>query len=104
MRRRDLLVLVIGGTAMWPARIHAQQSQKIPRIGVLLPGTPASFSLRTKAFLEGLKDLGHVDGKTIAIEWKWGQDRVETLPNLAAEFDVIVTGGTSAARALKAAT
>ncbi len=109
MRRRDLLVLVIGGTAMWPLRIHAQQSQKIPRIGVLLPGTPASFSLRTKAFLEGLKDLGHVDGKTIAIEWKWGQDRVETLPNLAAELvqshvDVIVTGGTSAAKALKAAT
>jgi putative ABC transport system substrate-binding protein len=97
MRRRDFIVLV------------AQQSQKIPRIGVLLPGTPASFSLRTKAFLDGLRELGHVEGRTVAIEWKWGQDRVETLSGLAAELvrsnvDVIVTGGTSAAKALKATT
>jgi ABC-type uncharacterized transport system substrate-binding protein len=71
--------------------------------------TPASFSLRTKAFLDGLRDLGHVEGRTIEIEWKWGQDRVETLSEPAAELvrsnvDVIVTGGTSAAKALKAAT
>jgi putative ABC transport system substrate-binding protein len=109
MRRRDFVALVVGGTSMWPLRVHAQQPQKIPRIGVLLPGTPASFLPRTRAFLDGLRDLGHVDGKTIAIEWKWGQDRVETLPGLAAELarsnvDVIVTGGTPAAKALKAAT
>jgi putative ABC transport system substrate-binding protein len=78
----------------------------MPRIGVLLPGTPASFALRTKAFLDGLRELGHVEGKTIEIEWKWGQDRIETLAELAAELvrsnvDVIVTGGTSAAKALK---
>jgi putative ABC transport system substrate-binding protein len=108
MRRRDFIVLVASGATVWPLRIHAQRSQ-IPRIGVLLPGTPASFSLRTKAFLDGLRDLGHVEGRTIAIEWKWGQDRIEVLPELAAELarsnvDVIVTGGTSAAKALKAAT
>jgi putative ABC transport system substrate-binding protein len=109
MRRRDFMVLVIGGTTMSPLSIHAQQSRKISRIGLLLPGTPASFSLRTKAFLDGLRELGHVEGKTIAIEWKWGQDQVETLSELAAELvrsdvDVIVTGGTAAAKALKAAT
>jgi putative tryptophan/tyrosine transport system substrate-binding protein len=109
MRRRDFMVFFVGGTTMWPRRIYAQQSPKIPRIGVLLPGTPASFSLRTKAFLDGLRDLGHVEGRTIEIEWKWGQDRVETLSEPAAELvrsnvDVIVTGGTSAAKALKAAT
>jgi putative ABC transport system substrate-binding protein len=109
MRRRDFIVLVACGTTIWPLRIHAQQSQKIPRIGVLLPGTPASFSLRTKAFLDGLRELGHVEGRTVAIEWKWGQDRVEALSGLAAELvrsnvDVIVTGGTSAAKALKATT
>jgi putative ABC transport system substrate-binding protein len=109
MRRRDFMVLVTGGTTMWPLCIHAQQSRKVSRIGVLFPGTPESFSLRTKAFLDGLRELGHVEGVTIAIEWKWGQDRVETLSGLAAELvrsnvDVVVTGGTSAAKALKAAT
>ena len=108
MRRRDFVVLLVG-TTIWPLRIHAQHSQKMPRIGVLLPGTPASFSLRTAAFLDGLRELGHVEGKTIAIEWRWGQDRVELLPGLAAELvrsnvDLIVTGGTAAAKALKAAT
>jgi putative ABC transport system substrate-binding protein len=109
MKRRDFMVLVVGGTMVWPLRMHAQQSQKLPRIGVLLPGTPASFSPRTKAFLDGLREFGHVEGKTIAIEWKWGQDRIETLSELAAELvrsnvDVIVTGGTFAAKALRAAT
>jgi putative ABC transport system substrate-binding protein len=70
---------------------------------------PASFSLRTKTFLDGLRELGYVEGATIAFEWKWGQDRVETLSELAADLarsnvDVIITGGTSAAKALKAAT
>jgi putative ABC transport system substrate-binding protein len=94
---------------MRPLMVHAQHAQKISRIGVLLPGTPESFSLRTKAFLDGLRELGYVEGRTIEIDWKWGQDRVETLSGLAAELvrsnaDVIVTGGTSAAQALKAAT
>jgi putative ABC transport system substrate-binding protein len=109
MRRRDFMVLVAGGTTAWPLHVHAQQPQKVPRIGVLLPGTSASFSLRTKALLDGLRELGHVEGKTVAIEWKWGEDRVETLSELATELvqsnvDVIVTGGTSAAKALRAAT
>ena len=75
MRRRDFIILLAGGTTVWPLRTYAQQSQKIPPIGVLLPGTPASFALRAKTFLDGLRGLGHVEGKTIAIEWKWGEDR-----------------------------
>jgi putative ABC transport system substrate-binding protein len=109
MRRRDFIALVAGGTTMWPLHAYAQQPQKMFRIGVLLPGTPASFALRAGAFLDGPREHGHVEGKTVAIEWKWGQDRVETLTGLATELvrsnvDVIVTGGTSAAKALKAAT
>src|SRR5882757_4034142 len=109
MRRRDFVVLLGGAVAAWPLAARGQQSRKVPRIGVLLPGTAASFSLRTKAFLEGLRDLGYLEGQTIAIEWKWGQDRVEGLSELAAELvgrnvDVIVTGGTPAAKALKSAT
>ena len=109
MRRRDFIVLVVGSATMGPPVVHAQHAQKISRIGVLLPGTPESFSLRTKAFLDGLRELGYVEGRTIEIDWKWGQDRVQTFSGLAAELvqskaDVIVTGGTSAAQALKAAT
>jgi ABC-type uncharacterized transport system substrate-binding protein len=109
LKRREFIALLGGAAASWPLAARAQSSRKVPRIGVLLPGTAASFALRTKAFLEGLRDLGYVDGQTIAIEWKWGQDRVEGLPELAADLvgrnvDVIVTGGTPAAKALKTAT
>ena len=110
MRRRDFALLVLGGMAMWPSHIHAQRSSpKVPRIGVLIPGTPESFSQRVKAFVNGLGLLGRVEGLTIAIEWKWANDRVDLLPELATQLvqsqvDVIVTGGTPAAQALKAAT
>ena len=109
MRRRDFAVLFVVGTTMWPLQIHAQQSQKMPRIGVLLPGAPASSSPRTKAFLDGLRELGYLEGRTIAIEWKWGYDQLDSLSRLAADLvgsnvDVIVTGGTPAAKALKART
>jgi putative tryptophan/tyrosine transport system substrate-binding protein len=108
LKRREIITL-LGGAAAWPLAAHAQQPQKAPRIGVLLPGTPTSFAVRAKAFTEGLRDLGYVDGQTIAIEWKWAEDKVERIPELAAELvrtnvDVIVTGGTSAATALKSAT
>ena len=109
MKRRDFMVLAVGSATALPLIVHAQHAPKIARIGVLLPGTPESFSLRTKAFLDGLRELGYIEGRTIEIDWKWGQDRVETLSDLAAELvrsnaDVIVTGGTFAAQALKAAT
>ena len=109
LKRREFIALLGGAAASWPLAARAQSPRKVPRIGVLLPGTAASFALRTKALLEGLRDLGYVDGQTIAIEWRWGQDRVEGLPELAADLvgrnvDVIVTGGTPAAKALKTAT
>jgi putative ABC transport system substrate-binding protein len=109
MRRRDIILFLASNAATWPLFVHAQPSQKMPRIGVLLPGTPASFSLRAKELVDGLRALGHVEGKTIEIEWKWGNDRVDALSALAVELarsnvDVLVTGGTPAARALKAAT
>ena len=109
MKRRAFIALLGGALAAWPLAARAQQSQKVPRIGVLLPGTAASFALRTKAFIEGLRELGYIDGQTVAIEWEWGQDRVEGLSELAADLvgrnvDVLLTGGTAAAKALKSAT
>jgi ABC-type uncharacterized transport system substrate-binding protein len=116
MRRRDVIALFGAATASalscavsWPLASSAQQLSRMPRIGVLLAGTPASFAPRAKAFLEGMRELGYEDGKTVAIDWKWGNDQVERLPQLAAELarpevQAIVTGGTPAAKALKNAT
>jgi putative ABC transport system substrate-binding protein len=112
MNRRAFITLIGGAVASsvsWPVGARAQQLRKTPRIGVLLPGTSTSFAVRAKAFMQGLRDLGYVEGQTIAIDWKWAEDRIERIPELAAELvganvDVIVTGGTSAATALKSAT
>ena len=109
MKRREFISLLGGAAAAWPLAVRAQQLSRVPRIGVLLLGTPTSFAPRTQAFVEGLRDLGYVEGRTVAIEWKWGQNRDDLLPDLAAELvrsqvDVIVTGGTPPAKALKNAT
>src|SRR6266545_5223697 len=108
-KRREFISLLGGAAAAWPLAVRAQQLSRVPRIGVLLLGTPTSFAPRTQAFVEGLRDLGYVEGRTVAIEWKWGQDRDDLLPDLAAELvrsqvDVIVTGGTPPTKALKNAT
>ena len=109
MRRRDFIALASGAAVAWPIAARGQSPRTMPRVGVLLPGTAASFALRTKAFIDGLRDLGYIEGQTIAIEWKWGEDRVDVLPKLAADLvsrdvDVLVTGGTAAAKALKGET
>ena len=107
--RREFITLLRGGAAIWPMAATAQQPGKTPRIGVLFPGTPASYSTRARAFLEGLQDHGYVEGRTIAIEWRWWQDKADRLPELAAELvglnvNAVVTAGTPAAKALKSAT
>ena len=107
MRRREFIAVL--GAAAWPRVTSAQQPSRKARIGALLPGTPASYSPRTNALLEGLQDLGYEEGKTVTIEWRWWNDRVERLPELAAELvsldvQAIVTAGTPATKALKNAT
>jgi putative ABC transport system substrate-binding protein len=109
LERREVITLFGSAAVAWPLEARTQQSQRVPRIGVLLPGTPTSFGARAQAFVEGLRDLGYFDGRTIAINWKWGEDRVDGLPDLAAQLvgsqvDLIVTGGTPATKALKNAT
>lgn len=108
MKRREFIAGV-GCAAVWSMVARAQQVHKVYQISVLLPGTPATFARRTNAFLEGMRAFGYVDGQTINVEWRWGQDKVEGLPELAADLvnrkpDVLVTAGTSAAKALKNAT
>ena len=92
-----------------PLRAESQQPKKIPKIGVLFPGSRATLSQRTDAFIQGMKDLGYIEGKTILIEWRWAGDTVERMPELTTELvkmnpDMIVANGTPANKALKAAT
>ena len=84
--RRDFIALVAGGAAAaWPLAARAQQPEKIPRIGHLDLGPVAARASRVEALRAGLRDLGYVEGKTIAIEFRWA-DGVHQLPELAAEL------------------
>jgi putative tryptophan/tyrosine transport system substrate-binding protein len=89
--------------------VEAQQSKKIPKIGFLSAPSRSAQSARNEAFSQGLRELGYVEGKNIVIEWRYAEGKLERLPDLAAELvglkvDVIVAGGTPAARAAKEAT
>ena len=77
--------------------VEAQQPTKIPRIGFLIAASPSSVSPRLKAFRQGLRELGYVEGKNIVIEWRYAEGKLDRLPALAAELvrlkiDIIVTG------------
>jgi putative ABC transport system substrate-binding protein len=105
---RRTFITALGSAVAWPLVARAQQPSRKARIGVLLPA-PASYSSRINAFLEGLRGLGYEEGKTVTFEWRWWNDQVERLPELAAELvsldvQAIVTTGTPAAKALTNAT
>ena len=107
MRRREFITLV-GGAAAWPLASHAQRLEKIPRIGYLSPRSSAGLST-DRAFLEGIHQLGYVEGKNVYIEYRFAGGKLEQLPKLAAELvrldvDVIVAVVTQASLAAKAAT
>jgi len=90
-----------------PLAASAQQPAKIPRVGLLRPGVPPDPYV--DVFRQGLRDLGYVEGQTIAIEYRWAEGRSARFPLLAAELvhlkvDVIVTQGELATRAVKEAT
>jgi putative ABC transport system substrate-binding protein len=109
MRRRKLITL-LGGTALaWPLVARAQQPAKLPTIGYLGPATRTLDSERLAAFVKRLRDLGWIDDRTIAIEYRWAEGRNERLAETATEFvrlkmDVIVTSATPPTVAVKQAT
>jgi len=106
MKRREFITLLGGAAVAWPLVAHAQQAVKIPRIGLLSPFSPANTAIWHKAFLRGLRDLGWVDGKNIAIEYRYAEGRNDHLPGLIADLarlkvDIIVTTVTSDTLAAK---
>ena len=107
MNRRFLALL----TVLFLASVHlteAQQPSKIPRIG-FLSLTPGPSSTSSEAFQQGLRELGYVEGKNVAIEYRYAAGRIDRLPEMAAELvrlnvDVIVTAATPPSQAAKNAT
>ena len=108
MKRREFITLLGGAAAAWPLAARAQQAGKRPIVGFLGESTPVGESERAAAFARRLYDLGWIEGRTIAIEYRWADGRSERLAEIAAEFaqlkvDIIVTGGTPAVMAAKQA-
>jgi putative ABC transport system substrate-binding protein len=109
MRRREFITLLSGAIAAWPFAARAQQPATLV-IGYLSGRLPDEAAYTVSAFREGLASEGFVEGRTVAIEYRWAQGGYERLPAMASELinrnvDVIVaSGGTGAARAAKAAT
>jgi putative ABC transport system substrate-binding protein len=94
-------------TLSFPA--EAQQPKKVPRIGFLSANSPSSTKETVEGFRRGLRELGYVEGKTITVEYRYAEGKLDRLPDLAAELvrlkvDVIFTAGTLATMALKGAT
>ena len=108
MNRRDFIA-GLGGAAAWPLAARAQQAGRLPTIGFLGAGTPSPYKQLTAAFVHRLRELGWIEERTVAIEYRWAEGRSERLPVVAAEFvrlkvDVMVMEGTPATLAAKQAT
>jgi putative tryptophan/tyrosine transport system substrate-binding protein len=106
MKRRAFITL-FSSAAAWPLAGGAQTPPKIPRVGYLGSYTPAAGGL--EAFWHGLRDLGYVEGQTIALEVRWAEGRSERLPELAAELlrlkvDVLFVATSTAALVAKKST
>ena len=108
LKRREFIALIGSATAAWPIAARAQQA-KLPTIGFLGGSTYSAASERIAAFTQRLRELGWIDGRTVAVEYRWGEGRNERFTELAAEFvrlkvDVIVTEGPASVVAAKEAT
>jgi putative tryptophan/tyrosine transport system substrate-binding protein len=109
LRRRRAFITLLGGAAAWPLAARAQQPAKLPTIGFLGAATPSADTLWTAAFAHRLRELGWIEGRNVAIEYRWAEGREERFAEVAAELvrlrvDVIVTYSTPSVIAAKKAT
>jgi putative tryptophan/tyrosine transport system substrate-binding protein len=109
MRRRQFITLLSGAVAAWPLAARAQQPAKMPTIGYLGGGGPIGQRAWVDTFVQRLRELGWIEGRTVAIEYRWGEGRADRYAEIAAEFvrlkvDVILANGTEPAVAAKQAT
>jgi len=109
VKRREFITLFGCGAVAWPVAARAQPAGKLPTIGFLGSTAPAQQIQWTTAFVQRLRELGWIDGRTVAIEYRWADGRSERFAEFAAEFvrlkvDVILTHNTPPVLAAKQAT
>ena len=85
MRRREFITL-LGGAALWPLAVRAQQQQAMPLIGVLNAGSAASLAREDEVFRSHLRQLGYVEGRSVRFEYRFGDGVLDRLPRLAEEL------------------
>src|SRR6185295_6062564 len=98
--RRTFITLLGGASAAWPV-VAGAQKQTMPVVGFLGGTSPDTLADRLRAFREGLKDTGYIEGENLAIEYRWAENQTERLPELAADLVrrkvavIVATGGLS---------
>jgi len=109
VKRREFITLLGGAAAAWPLALHAQQPA-MPVVGYLYLGSPAHTARQVAAFRRGLSETGYVEGRNVAIEFRWANSEIDRLPTLAAELvgrrpaAIVTPFSSTATRAAKAAT
>jgi putative tryptophan/tyrosine transport system substrate-binding protein len=108
MKRRDFIKAVGGAAIAWPLAANAQQPA-MPVVGFLQPGSPADSGHFAAAFLNGLREIGYVEGDNLRVEYRWAEGQYERFPKLSEdlvkrEVTVIAAGGPPATLAAKSAT